>query len=71
MGCHTLVVTVKSKSAKEKFVHAPKKDTRTEEFFLSIISQLIDFLQIMSEFNHPVERGQSPGDQVHFCCFIS
>ena len=62
---------MKSKRAKEKFVHASKKDTRTEEFFLSIISQLIDFLQIMSEFNHPIERGESSGDQVHFSCLIS
>ncbi len=41
------------------------------KYFFSIISQLINFLENMSENNHPVERGQSSGDQVHYCCFIS
>ena len=48
-----------------------KKDTRTEEFFFSIISQFINYLYNMSEINHPVERGQCTGDQVHFYCFFS
>ena len=71
MGLQAFVVTVKSKWAKEKMLHASKKDMRTEEFFFSIISQLINYLNDMCENNRPVQRNQSSSDQVHCCCFNS
>ena len=64
MGWHTFLSTVKSKRAKTKNEHASKKDTCTEEFFFSIISQLINYLTGLSEINIPVERGLSSSDQV-------
>ena len=60
-----------AQKSKIKSLHASKKDTRTEEFFFSIISQSINYLYNLSEINHPVERGQSSGDQVHYHSLFS
>ena len=46
-------------------LHASKKDMRTEEFFFSIISQLIKYVFTVSEINFSVERGRSSSYQVH------